>query len=53
MVDGILSERADKEIASVEFSVCIPRVFGRGNKFNVFREGTNIWEEICQTLLNF
>ncbi len=25
----------------------------RGNKFNLFREGTNIWEEICQTLLNF
>jgi hypothetical protein len=25
----------------------------RGNKFHVFQEGTNIWEEICQTLLNF
>ncbi len=25
----------------------------RGNKFHVFQEGTNIWEEICQTMVNF
>jgi hypothetical protein len=26
---------------------------GRGNKIDVFQEASNIWVEICQTLINF
>ena len=38
-------------LATIKFDGLCTR--GRGNRFNVFQEGTKIREEICQTLLNF
>jgi hypothetical protein len=37
---------------SVVLSVVVA-VAVRGNKFDVFQEASNIWVEICQTLIKF